>query len=134
MTDPAAPTTERARWKRRITQLKRELHALAIATRDPRTPWYARAVAACVVAYAISPIDLIPDPIPVLGLLDDAILLPLGIMLAIRLIPDDVLTDARTRVDNAPISRHGRVAATIVICTWLALAATATLLMYRLAT
>ncbi|MCC6790284.1 MAG: DUF1232 domain-containing protein, partial [Thermomicrobiales bacterium] len=69
-------------WASRI---KTELTALALASRDPQTPWYAKAVVVCVIGYAMSPIDLIPDPIPLLGYLDDLILLPLGIALAIKL-------------------------------------------------
>ena len=83
-------------WARRI---KRELVAIYLAIRDPRTPWYAKALGAVVVGYAFSPIDLIPDFLPVLGYLDDAILLPLGIWLVIRLVPPEVLEDARVRAD-----------------------------------
>ena len=73
--------------KAKATQLKREIVALYLAGRDPRTPWYAKAMIAAVVAYALSPIDLIPDFIPILGYLDDLVLLPIGIWLAIRMIP-----------------------------------------------
>jgi uncharacterized membrane protein YkvA (DUF1232 family) len=79
--------------------LKRDVIALYLATRDPRVPWYAKAVAACVAAYALSPIDLIPDFIPVLGHLDDVILVPLGVMLAVRLIPQEVLEESRRRAE-----------------------------------
>ena len=68
-----------ANWKIKAEQLKQEMHALYLASRDPRVPWYAKAFVACVIAYAVSPIDLIPDPIPVLGYLDDLVLLPIGI-------------------------------------------------------
>ena len=71
--------------KQKAKALKSEIHALYFACRDPRTPWYAKAVGLCVIGYALSPIDLIPDPIPILGYLDDLILLPLGIMLFRRL-------------------------------------------------
>src|SRR5689334_4591237 len=84
-------------WKERAKQLKTEIHALLIAYRDPRTPWAARLWVLLVTAYALSPIDLIPDFIPVLGYLDDLLLLPLGIALAIRLIPAEVMADARKR-------------------------------------
>ena len=87
-----------ARLKRRMQQ---ELYALYLAYRDPRTPWYARLLAAAVVAYALSPIDLIPDFIPVLGYLDDLILVPLGIALAVRLIPAAVVEDSRRRARDA---------------------------------
>jgi len=81
----------------RARQLKTELYALYLAYRDPRTPWYARMFAAAVVGYAFSPIDLIPDPIPVLGYLDDLILIPLGVALALRLIPSEVMADSRIK-------------------------------------
>ena len=84
-----------ARLRRRVEALKADTWALALAARDPRVPWYAKAVAAITVAYALSPIDLIPDFIPVLGYLDDLVLVPLGIALAIRLLPPDVLAEHR---------------------------------------
>jgi uncharacterized membrane protein YkvA (DUF1232 family) len=83
--------------KAKAAALKREIFALYLATRDPRTPWYAKAFVICVVAYALSPIDLIPDPIPVLGYLDDLLLLPLGIYVALRLIPREVLAECRAK-------------------------------------
>ena len=104
-------------WAKR---LKRDIVALSIAVRDPRTPWYARALGAGVVAYALSPIDLIPDFIPVLGLLDDALLLPLGIWLVVRLIPPDVLSEARVAAldrERLPGSRSGVV---LVVALWCA--------------
>lgn len=78
--------------------LKRDVVAVWLAARDPRTPWYARAAALCVAAYALSPIDLIPDFIPVLGYLDDIILVPLGLLLVIRLIPPEVMAEHRAAV------------------------------------
>ena len=83
------------RWKMGARRLKREVRALYLAYRDPRTPWYGRVLAALVVAYALSPIDLIPDPIPVLGYLDDLILIPLGVALALRMIPREVMAECR---------------------------------------
>lgn len=101
-----------------------ETLALYLASRDPRTPWYARLLVAAIVAYALSPIDLIPDFIPVIGYLDDLLLVPLGILLAIRLIPDEVLADCRKRAEamqqKKPVSR---IAAGIIILLWLLLAA-----------
>jgi uncharacterized membrane protein YkvA (DUF1232 family) len=85
-------------WARRI---KRDLAAVASAARDPRTPAVARIAAVLVVAYALSPIDLIPDVVPVLGLLDDVILVPLGLLLVIRLIPPEILAEHRRRADAA---------------------------------
>jgi len=97
------------RWKARAKALKTELHALVIASRDPRTPWTAKACVALVVAYALSPIDLIPDFIPVLGYLDDMILVPAGIALAIRLIPPQVMDEARKTAARAA-SKQARAA------------------------
>src|SRR6478672_4265846 len=77
--------------------LRRDVHALYLAARDPRVPWYAKALAIAVAAYATSPIDLIPDFIPVLGYLDDLIIVPLGLALAIRLVPPHVLEECRAR-------------------------------------
>ena len=88
-------------FKAQARALKRETHALYLAGRDPRTPWPAKVVIAIVVAYALSPIDLIPDFIPVLGYLDDVLLLPLGIYLALKLIPAAVLADARHAAQQA---------------------------------
>jgi len=89
----------------RVVHLKKETHALYLASRHPRTPWYAKAFIAAVVAYAVSPIDLIPDFIPVLGYLDDLVLVPLGIAVALRMIPPPVMAECRVRA-------HGPNAAT----------------------
>ena len=104
----------------RARKLKSEIFALYLALRDPRTPWYAKAFGALVVAYAFSPLDLIPDFVPVLGYLDDVILLPLGIWLTIRMIPPAVLDESRAR---AEIELRGRrpanwVAAAVIILLW----------------
>jgi uncharacterized membrane protein YkvA (DUF1232 family) len=111
------------RWAR---TLKRDTLALYFAARDPRVPWYAKTVAAAVAAYALSPIDLIPDFIPVIGYLDDLILVPLGIALAIRLIPPVVLEEHRAsaaaRIANRPVSRIG---ALVIIVIWVTLASLA---------
>jgi uncharacterized membrane protein YkvA (DUF1232 family) len=109
-----------ATWRARVAALKRETLALYLAARDPRTPWYARAVVAAVAAYALSPIDLIPDFIPVLGLLDDVLVLPLGITLALRLIPEDVIGECRARAAEAfatgrPVSRSAALA---IVAIW----------------
>ena len=110
------------RWARR---LKVEVYALYLAYRDPRVSWYARAFAAVVVGYAFSPIDLIPDPIPVLGYLDDLIIIPLGIALAIRMIPPPVLAECREAAREANGRPVGKVAAVVVVAVWIALAALA---------
>ena len=88
-------------WKQRARQLKTETYALYLAYKDPRTPWYARLFAALVVGYAFSPIDLIPDFIPVLGYLDDLILVPLGAALVLRMIPPDVIAESREEAREA---------------------------------
>ena len=106
-------------WKARAKALKTEIHALLIAYRDPRTPWTAKAWALVVVAYALSPIDLIPDFIPVLGYLDDLILLPLGIALAVRLIPPEVMDEARQTATQAKGSRIGWLGAGMIGLVWL---------------
>ncbi len=112
-----------ARIKDWARSIKRDVIALFLAARDPRTPWYAKAAAGLVAAYALSPIDLIPDFIPVLGYLDDLILVPAGIWLVVRLIPVDLMHELRAqaaRMDARPTSRAG---AAIVVGAWIALAA-----------
>lgn len=112
------------RWKQWARNLKVEVHALYLAYRDPRVPWYGRVFAACVVAYAFSPLDLIPDPIPVLGYLDDLILVPLGIALALRMIPPHVMEETRAKARAA--TQAGKptnwVVAGIIIAVWVLLA------------
>ncbi len=111
------------RWRDWARGLKREVHALALAVRHPQTPWYAKVLAACVVAYAVSPIDLIPDPIPVIGYLDDLVLVPLGIALVRRAVPAAVLAECRLRAAEASAGagRLGRVAAVVIVLVWLVL-------------
>ncbi len=94
--------------RQKARALTRECHALYFAARDPRTPWYVKAFAAGIAAYALSPIDLIPDFIPVLGILDDLVLLPLAIFLVLKLIPAEVMAESRVRAAEAaarPASR-----------------------------
>ena len=86
-----------ARLRSRARELKRELIALALAVRHPRTPWYSRLIVAGCVAYALTPVDLIPDAIPIVGFIDDLIFIPLAIALAVRFIPEPVLADCRAR-------------------------------------
>jgi uncharacterized membrane protein YkvA (DUF1232 family) len=109
-------------WRQRARQIKRETLALYLAYRDPRTPWYARVWAAVVVGYALSPIDLIPDFIPVLGYLDDLILLPVGILIAVKLIPPTVMAECRTRADEMAERPTNRVALVLIVGVWLLLA------------
>jgi uncharacterized membrane protein YkvA (DUF1232 family) len=110
-----------ASLRERARRLKTETYALIIAYRDPRTPWHAKAWTALVVAYTFSPIDLIPDFVPVLGYLDDVILVPLGIVVALRLIPADVLDDARAAARQqveAGEQPFGRAGAILVVAIW----------------
>jgi uncharacterized membrane protein YkvA (DUF1232 family) len=96
--NPGSPTNDRStgsRWRTSVAALRDETCALYFAARDPRTPWYAKLLVATIVAYALSPIDLVPDFIPVLGQLDDLVLLPIGIAIAIRLVPRPVLEEGR---------------------------------------
>jgi uncharacterized membrane protein YkvA (DUF1232 family) len=100
--------------------LKREAYAIYLAARDPRTPWYAKALIFFVVAHTFSPIDLIPDFIPVLGYLDDLIITPAGIWLALRLIPSEVIVEARATAKTYNVDRGiGRVGAMIIILVWI---------------
>jgi uncharacterized membrane protein YkvA (DUF1232 family) len=121
-------------WKQRASQLKIEVYALYLAYRDPRLPWYARVFAACVVGYAFSPIDLIPDPIPVLGYVDDLVLIPLGVKVALSMIPAEVMTESRAKAQE--VIRQGkpvnRIAAAIILAIWLILAALVIAFMLRL--
>jgi uncharacterized membrane protein YkvA (DUF1232 family) len=113
-------------FRDRARVLKRDTLALYLAARDPRTPWYAKLVAAAVVAYALSPVDLIPDFIPVLGHLDDLIIVPLGIAAVLRLVPAEVLAECRTHADaHGPVSRAGAIIGVsiwVVVATWLVFA------------
>lgn len=122
-------------WKRRVKHLKTETYALYLAYQDPRTPWYARVLAAGVIAYALSPIDLIPDFIPILGYLDDLILLPLGVMLVLKLIPPPILAECRAKARPALDQQNsmGRLAAAIIGAIWLALAGFFIIIIIRLA-
>jgi len=112
----------RAKLKSRARALKREICALYLAFRDPRTPWYARGWVLLVLAYALSPIDLIPDFVPVLGYLDDLILIPLGIALALRMIPPGVMDEARLAASEAKgqPGTLGWLGAALIILIWTA--------------
>ena len=112
----------RLRWQRQATGLKREVYALYLACRDSRVPWYAKAIAAGVVAYALSPIDLIPDFVPVLGYVDDLVLIPLGVLLVRALIPSGVMEDCRQRVELAQGKLVSRAGLVIVVAAWIGLA------------
>ncbi len=120
-------------WKRRAGQLKTEVYALYLAYKDPRSPWYPRFLAALVVAYAFSPIDLIPDPIPVLGYLDDLVLIPLGVYLALRLIPPEVMVECRKKAnlviaEGKPVNK---AAAVVIVLIWIGVALMVGVVVYR---
>lgn len=108
---------ERAKqWAR---SLKRDIIALWIAARDSRTPWYAKAVAGAVAAYALSPIDLIPDFIPILGYLDDLLIVPIGIALAVRLIPSDLMSEFRREATRQEARPRSLMVAAIIAVIWM---------------
>jgi len=121
-------------WKQRARQLKIETYAIYLAYRDPRVPWYARLFAAGVVAYAFSPIDLIPDPIPILGYLDDLVLVPVGVALALKMIPETVLSECREKAEAS--MREGKPtnwkAAGAIVALWVLLAVLALVLVVRI--
>jgi uncharacterized membrane protein YkvA (DUF1232 family) len=119
------------RIKQWARALKRDVHAVYLSGRDPRTPWYVRALALAVMGYALSPIDLIPDFIPVVGYLDDVILVPAGIWLVIRLIPAEVLAEHRARADTAPSRPVSKTAAAAIIAVWIAAACAVAWLLRR---
>ncbi len=103
--------------------LKREAYVLYYAVRDPRTPWYVKLIAGVIAAYALSPIDLIPDFLPLVGYLDDMLIVPAGIWLALKLVPADALADARRRAARAAERPVSRAAAAVIVALWIAGAA-----------
>ena len=107
------------RWKHWARVTRRDAHALYLAARDPRVPRYAKALALAVAAYALSPIDLIPDFVPVLGFLDDVIIVPAGIALVIRLIPQAAMAEHRARAAAALDRPVSRAAAAVIVVLWL---------------
>ena len=107
-----------ARWKAWAAQIRLEAHALYLAARHPRTPWYAKALAVGIAAYALSPVDLIPDFIPILGLLDEALLLPIAIVGVLKLIPADVMMTCRANAAMAADRPVSWTAATVVALIW----------------
>ena len=119
---PRAPTYNQlvlqraSQWARDI---KRDVVAIWIAAGDPRVPWYAKAIAAAVAAYALSPIDLIPDFVPVLGYVDDLIIVPAGILLTVRLIPAGLMDEFRAKAARRDARPRSRLGAAFVIVLWL---------------
>ena len=121
-------------WRRRARELTAETYALYLAYRHPKTPWYAKVFAALVVGYVFSPIDPIPDFIPVVGLLDEMVVVPIGVLVAAKMVPTDVLEECRERARGVaegekPVSR---VAAVVVVTLWLLCVALAVLLALRI--
>jgi uncharacterized membrane protein YkvA (DUF1232 family) len=108
------------RWARDVT---RDVYAVYLARHDPRVPWYAKALAVCVAAYAFSPIDLIPDFIPVLGLADDLVILPLGVLLVVKMIPRDVMAEQRAKAAGLMERPASRAGAAAIVVLWIAAAA-----------
>ncbi len=108
-------------WKTKAKQLRNEIVALYLASKHPRTPWYAKVLAALVLSYALSPIDLIPDFIPVVGYLDDFIIVPAGIALLIKIIPRDVLEECRAKAQSNLLTGRSKnwIAAIIIVLIWL---------------
>ena len=122
MTDAVEKVHLTARLRRWAAEITRDVYAVALAARDPRVPWYAKALALAVAAYAVSPIDLIPDFIPVLGLADELVILPLGILLVVALIPSDVMAEHRAGAGAAMQRPRSRSAAAVIVGLWLGLA------------
>ena len=123
------PASARLReWARSI---KIDAHAVYLAARDPRVPWYAKVVAVCIAAYALSPIDLIPDFIPVLGYLDELIILPLGIMLVVYLVPREIMAEHRITASMAQMQPRSAAGAIFIVALWIAFTAFAGWLAYR---
>ena len=111
------------KWKDKAKQLKNDSYALYFAYRHPKTPWYAKLIISLTLAYALSPVDLIPDFIPVIGYLDDLIIVPAGISLSIRLIPEDVMEECRRRAGSEKISSRLKWAvAILIVLFWLLMA------------
>ena len=111
-----------ARLRSWAREIKRDVHALYLAARDPRVPWYAKVIAVEVAAYALSPIDLIPDFIPVVGYLDDLLIVPLGIMLAIKLVPPEAMAEHRAAAEREQARPQSPAGVAAVVAIWIAIA------------
>lgn len=129
MTD-ASPTLL-GRLRQRARAIKKDTYVIYLASRDPRTPWYAKVLAGAIVAYALSPIDLIPDFVPILGYLDDLIIVPAGIALAVKMIPEAVLADCRLKAQLALAKPTNTKAAVVVVGIWVVTAAVLLWLAYE---
>ena len=120
MVRKGAHITIRERLRGWARQIKRDVHALYLAALDPRVPWYAKVVSIAVAAYALSPIDLIPDFIPVLGHLDDLVIVPLGILLAVKLVPANLMVEFRAEAARGGIDKAvGKWGATVILILWI---------------
>ncbi len=113
------------RWQKRIKALKAETYAIYLAYKDPRVPWYAKVLIAFVVAHTFSPIDLIPDFIPIIGYLDDLVITPVGILLAIKMIPQEVMAECREKAGKQldQDKPNSKIVAAVIISIWILLAA-----------
>lgn len=120
-----------ARLKLWARAIKQDVHAIYLASRDPRVPWQAKALAICVAAYALSPIDLIPDFIPVLGYLDDLIIVPLGVLLVVRMIPPEIMAEHRGAALLAQQKPRSMTGAIVIVAIWIAAAALCAWLAYK---
>jgi uncharacterized membrane protein YkvA (DUF1232 family) len=118
-------------WQQQARLLRREVYALYFAARHPGVPWYAKLLAGCLVAYAFSPIDPIPDPIPILGYLDDLVLIPLGILAVRKMVPDHVLAECRVQAEALTEKPTNWIAAGVIVLVWLAAGAAATYWLIR---
>jgi uncharacterized membrane protein YkvA (DUF1232 family) len=114
-------TTGFSSWKTKVKVLRREVYALSLAAKDPRVPWYAKVFAVLIMGYILSPIDLIPDFIPVIGYVDDFIIVPAAIVFLIRMIPKEVMEECRekARSHRGRIKGKHWVAASIIVIIWL---------------
>jgi uncharacterized membrane protein YkvA (DUF1232 family) len=121
------------RLKNKARLLKTEVYAIYLAYKDPRVPWYARILAVCVVGYAFSPIDLIPDFVPIIGYLDDLILIPLGIVFVLKIIPKEVMDEYREKAKDRMLNGKpvNWVAATVIVGIWVGLTTLAVRVMTR---
>ena len=118
-------------WRETARRLKRDVLTLYFVCNDPRTPWYAKAFAAAVVAYALSPIDLIPDAIPVLGYLDELVLLPLAVTAILWMVPVDLLAECRVKAERLGERPVSKVGAAMIVAIWLLVAAAVGYLVFK---
>lgn len=119
-------------WKQRAKQLKTETYALYLAYKDPRTPWYAKVFLALVIGYVFSPIDPIPDFIPVVGLLDEMVVVPVGVIIARKMVPGAVLAECQVRATLQESKPVNWVAAVVIVGVWLLLAVLAVMVASRM--